>query len=234
MVKIALVEDNDLDANLLIECMNRYFTRIQEEYSIERYSNSISFLEKYDPSVDIVFMDIELPDLDGLKAAKKMRKYNETSILVFVTNMVQFAVNGYEVNALDFIVKPVKYLIFDAKMNRIMEYVRRKQDDDFKLMLKTATGVYNLQVSRIRYIEVENHELIYHLDKGEKLVARGQIKDIEDRLTDVGFFRCHRCFLVNMKYVTAIKESTVLVEEDELLISRGRKKDFFVAIANYF
>lgn len=234
MLKIAIVEDNDSDARLLSECLDRYLTDRKEKYSLERFATAISFIERYQGAFDVVFMDIELPDLDGMTAAKKMRRVDAEAVLIFVTNMAQFAVNGYEVNAFDFIVKPVKYPVFATKIQRILDHVSRRRDNDVRLTVRTENGVYRLNASDIRYVEVMNHDLIYHLGKGQKTVARGQIKEIEKQLLPVGFFRCNRCYLINLKYVTAVKESTVTVDGDELQISRGKKKEFLAAAAKYF
>lgn len=118
MINIAMVEDSDSDAKVLTSYLGSYFGGEGIEYQISRYENSESFLAECKSGFDIVFMDIELPDGNGMDAAKKFRSIDEDAMIMFVTNMAQFAVNGYEVDAFDFIVKPVKYAAFVMKMNR--------------------------------------------------------------------------------------------------------------------
>lgn len=231
MLNVAIVEDNAQDAARLKKCLAEFSQESSVEFNIAEYRDPISFLEKYPANKDIVFMDIELPEMDGMKASKLLRQMDENVILIFVTNMVQFAVDGYEVDAFDFVVKPIRYPEFRMKLRRAVERIAKRTD--LRLCVKTSQGVYNLGASSVRYIEVLNHSLLYHTESGD-VEAYGKLDDMEKQLKGYGFFRCNRCYLVNMKYVTAIEDDAVLVGGKSLRIARPRKKEFLIAFADFF
>lgn len=232
MLNIAMVEDSDSDAKVLSSYLGNYFNAEGIEYRIQRFDSSASFLNECKSGFDIVFMDIELPDDNGLEAAKRFRCIDESAMIMFVTNMAQFAVNGYEVDAFDFIVKPVKYATFVMKMNRAMR--RLSSMKDVTVCIKTENGIVRANASSIKYVETLNHGVVYHLASGEKIISRDTMKKVENELTTrVGFFKCNRCYLVNLKHVRMIKDSTVIVGDDELLISRPRKKEFLITVAKF-
>lgn len=123
MVSVALIEDDDRIAGELVGYLERYAKESEGavEFNTVRFPDAISFLEGYKPRYDLVLMDIMLPEMDGLMASKKLREYDPNVMLVFVTNMSQLAVKGYEVSAFDFMVKPVRYGDFTLKLDRITE-----------------------------------------------------------------------------------------------------------------
>lgn len=234
MIKIAVLEDNDKDAELLERFIDRYFVENGGQYMCNRYSTACSFLDKYSADRDIVFLDIELPDIDGLKTAHKLREIDENTVIVFITNMAQFAVNGYEVNAFDFMIKPLRYPVFALKMGRLIKHILKNRDNNVTVIVKSDRGVYRLGAKDIMYVEVMNHNLIYHLENGTTVSARGQMKDIESQLSvENGFFKCNRCYLVNLKFVTEFCDSTLTCGNDKLLISRGQRKQFLSTISKY-
>ena len=105
MVNIAVVEDNEREREILTE----YLKRFSPQFAIEVFSSAVIFLTDYTPKYDIVFMDIDMPCLDGMSAAAKMRKLDDRTCLIFVTNLAKYAIKGYEVQAFDFMVKPLTY-----------------------------------------------------------------------------------------------------------------------------
>lgn len=230
MKNIAIVEDEQGAADLLISYLDRYSKASGEQFNAVRFADPIAFLENYKATFDIVFMDIEMPNMNGMEAAEKMRRVDSRTILIFVTNMAQYAVNGYAVDALDFIVKPVTYANFALKMRRAVE--RLKDSDEVKMTVNTENGVICVAASQIKYIEVYNHKLVYHLTD-TNLTAYGQLKKAEKLLPKNSFCRCNNCFLVNLRYVTALKGYTVVLGGEELPVSHGKRKDFMKALADY-
>ncbi len=231
MIHVAIVEDNAADANLLVDFLQKYLNREGEEYVVDRFRSGLAFLEKYQRKYDVVFMDIELPDINGLETATRLRKVDENVLLVFVTNMAQFAVDGYKVNALDFVVKPVTFQDFQLKMLRVMEQLRRNRKE-VRLQVMSKNKVYFLSSADVKYIEVWQHDLIYHT-QNQDLIVRGSIREVENQLSKAGFFKCNRCYLVNMKFVTSISENIVHVGDVPLQISRPRRKEFLEAMSDY-
>lgn len=180
---------------------------------------------------DLVFMDIDMPYLDGMSAAHKLRELDENVCLVFVTNLARLAVQGYEVAAYDFIVKPVSYEDFTGKMPRIvkrLESLARGRT----LLVHSGTDIMRIAVDDIMYVEVMSHKLVYHLVR-KNIVSYGTLKKVEEELADPCFVRCNKCYLVNLRYVMAIEENHAVVGGEKLLISYPRRTEFTKALTDY-
>ena len=230
MKNIAIIEDEEEALARIRGYLERFSSESGESFRIVVYGNAIDFLEKYKPNYDIVFMDIKLPNMDGMEAAKKLRALDRFVALVFVTNMKQFAVKGYEVDALDFIVKPVKYPDFVLKLQRVL--ARLDENRDMKLPVVNEDGVVCIAASSIKYIEVMQHTLVYHLDKKD-ISVYGSLKKVEETLPARSFVRCNSCYLINLRYVTAIKGQTLYLGDVELKISSSKRKELRQALNNY-
>ena len=120
MIRIALIEDESEAKDLFMTNLDRYSKEHGVEFTVAHFCNAMTFLESYKPVYDIVFMDIKMPDMNGLDAAHRLRQLDPSVILIFLTNLSQYAVRGYEVNALDFIVKPISYYVLVLKLERAL------------------------------------------------------------------------------------------------------------------
>ncbi len=230
MINIAIVEDEKKYQELLVSYFDRYNAEKGEKFHVVCYGNPVDFLSGYTPNFDIVLMDIELPDFNGIEASRKLRQLDNTVALIFVTNMAQFAVIGYEVNAFDYIVKPVSYYDFALKLERTI--VKLKSENSFKINITVNDMVMCINTADLKYIEVTGHNLIFHTTGGNYSTT-GKLKAYEQKLSELGFARCNNCYLVNLRYVTAIKGFTVTVDGEELLISHPKRKDFRRALNEY-
>lgn len=232
MIRIAIVEDEQTAADLLTEQLRRF----EKEHSsvggfdIRHFSDAITFLTNYRPVYDIVFMDIELPDLDGMSASEKLREIDKTIILIFITNLAQFAVKGYEVDALDFVVKPVSYYVLALKLRRAIERLDKKTDVELTVALDDT--IVRVKASDLKYVEVQGHSLVFHTIVGD-YKAYGSLKKVEEKLSESNFERCNACYLVNLKYVTAIKGYEVYVGDAVLPISHSKRKNFVRTVNDY-
>lgn len=228
MFKIAIVEDNGASAEKLRSFLERYAVESDENFDIEIFGDALAFLDSYKRIYDMVFMDIELPFIDGMEAAKRLRVVDQQVILIFVTNMARFAVKGYEVDALDYLVKPVHYGDFELKLRRAV--MRRKESSEAILVVRQS-GLLRLRLQQVRYIEVRGHSLIFHTESGEEK-GSGTLLETEEKLKDKGFLRCNKCYLVNQKHIAAVQGYTLVMSGGEKLqISRPRKKTFMSELA---
>lgn len=230
MKNIAIVEDSQDALECICSCIRRFGEEKGETFNITSFGDALSFLESYTPIYDVVFMDIMLPHLNGMEAAGRLRNIDNKVALVFVTNMSQYAVNGYEVDALDFIIKPVRYPNFALKFQRVLE--KLKENSDIKLTVVNEDGIVCVAASSIKYIEVMQHTIIYHTEEKD-IPVYGSLKKVEDILPKRSFVRCNSCYLVNLRYVTAIKGQMLQLGDIELKISSSKRKELIRALNNY-
>lgn len=231
MLKIAIVEDEESCAEQLKRYLQRFEREHGETLDCICFSNGMDFVSDYTPIYDVIFMDIEMPHLDGMTAAKKLRGMGDTSCLIFVTNMSQFALNGYEVEALDYIVKPVSYFTFSVKFERAVEIAKKKKKKELFFLRKD--GAKKIYIDDILYVEVYKHHIIYHTQE-EEIEMRGTMKDTLRQLQGMDFVLCNKAYLINLRYVSQVKQNMVYVLNEPLIISRNRKKEFLEALTKYY
>lgn len=229
-MNVAIIEDEPQEAALIKRFLERYSTETGERFEATAYGNAEAFLENYRPRFDIVFMDIELPGMNGIDASRRLRTLDSTVVLIFVTNMSQFAVCGYEVNAMDFVVKPISYGNFSLKLRRAAERVR--ENNKRRVAVYTPDGTRLIPVDSVKYVEVMDHKVVWHTTAGEFELC-GSLKKIETELPKPDFVRCNNCYIVNLKYVETVKADSVIVDGKELAVSRMRRKELMQATAEF-
>ena len=230
MLEIAIVEDNNQEAKVLNDCLNRYAQEHQRSFSIRRYADGDAFLADERAVFDLVFMDVEMPLVNGLKTAERLRERDSQVTLVFVTKLFQYAVNGYEYDAADYIIKPIRYASFSLKMDRILKRCRRPEETF--IQLKVSGGIKRLPLIALRYVELQGHRIIYHTDDGD-LTYYGSGKQVEETLPPGDFFRCNSGYFVNLRRVTGLNGFTVMLGDTELQVSHSRKKTFVETLHTY-
>ncbi len=223
MIRIAIVEDEKNSSDLLVNYLEKYSNDKNIRFDVKTFFSCNQILNNYSNNFDIIFMDIELPDGNGLETIRKIREVDKNVIVIFVTNMAQYAVKGYEVRAFDFIVKPVTSYNFYIKLDNILNLFEQKKDDE--IWISNKDGKMKLNISSIYYIEVIQHMCIYHTKDGN-YKATGSLNNIEKTLSKYNFSLCNRCYLVNLRYVTSVKKGFVLIDNEELIISRAKQASF--------
>ena len=230
MAKIAVVEDNDAMRAQLCGFIAQYAQESGHQLDVTAFSDGAQLVEPYRPGFDIIFLDIEMPELGGMDAAERIRTVDPDVVLVFVTNMAQYAIRGYEVDALDFVLKPVNYYQFSTKLARALQRVQRRKGG--QIALQTAGGVQLLNTEDIYWLETRDRMLHYHTSTGVWSV-RSSLQNAEKQLAPYHFAKCNQCYLVNLRYVRAVQNDMVQVGEDRLGISRRQRAAFLAAVAAY-
>ena len=229
MTNIAIVEDNDAEAQALADGIKRFMDGAKEKYALRRFDNAEAFLENYSSRYDLVFMDIRLPMMDGMQAAERLRKMDGDAALVFVTDMAQLASKGYKVDALDFIVKPIDEYGFALKMDRALSRLSASANDN--LLLRVDGEFVSIRLGTLQYVETDGHYLVYHTPDGDYR-EYASLKSAAKRLGG-NFVRCNSCYLVNLRFVTGVSRNKVLIAGAELPISRPKKKSFMEALTAF-
>lgn len=230
MIHIVIAEDESRQVELLKGYLDRLQAEWEEPFKVTVFENGMDLLDAYSPNFDIILLDIMMPHLDGMKTARRIRERDQDVVLIFITNMANYAIHGYEVNALDFIVKPVEYFPFSWKMKRALETVKARQDR--YLFLPVNGEKRKIAAKDISYIEVYNHNLSAHTRQGI-IEFYGTLSAMEKELRECYFVRCHAGYLVNLNHVDSYREDFCVVGGDEIPISRPKKKAFLKALAEY-
>ncbi|MFA6829322.1 MAG: LytTR family DNA-binding domain-containing protein [Bacilli bacterium] len=228
MYNIAKVEDDEKDKIKLSLFLQKYKEEKGIEINVSVFSDAETFLTEYRASFNLVFLDIELPKKNGMDAAKELRKKDKLVQIVFVTNMTQFAIKGYEVNAIDYILKPIEYFSFAMKVERALNCV--DFNNDSKITISKYGGIERISILNLLYVEVTGHYLTYHTDCGD-VIARGKISALEDELKSKNFCRCNNSYLVNLRFVNSVHGYNVRVGNVSLKMSRTKQKEFMNTLA---
>lgn len=230
MFKIAVAEDEEL----FIEELQNYFFRYEKEtgerLSVTFYRDGDELVQDYQGQFDLLLMDIQMKFMDGMCAAEEIRKKDSEVVIIFVTNMTQYAVKGYEVDAMDYILKPVKYFTFSQKLQRALSKIRQRRE--IFLSVSVKGGIYKIPIEELLYIESQGHTLNYHTQK-EVISVRANISDMELELRKYGFSRINKGCIVNMKYVDTVMNGECLLDGEALPIARNRKKTFMDELTEY-
>lgn len=230
MLRIATVEDDARDREALRTHLNRYEKENGLKFQITEFQDGEDIVTDYSADYDLILMDIEMAFLNGMKAAEKIRELDRDVVIIFITNMPQYAIQGYKVNALDYMLKPISYFSFSESMGRALHRVKAQEKKFITIALKG--GKKKLDIAQICYVEVQDHLLIYHTTEGS-FVTKGTIRDAESQLDEKHYFRCNRCYLVNLEYVDNYMGSDISVNGDTIQVSRSRRKAFLDALNKY-
>lgn len=222
MIRVAIVEDEKRCADELKAFIARYAAQSGEKFSVAAFADGLDFIADYRAEYDVIFMDIMMPNLNGMEAAKKLRELDKTVCLIFVTNMAQYAIKGYEVGAIDFMIKPVTYFDFAMKLEKAVYFCRMR---DKSVCIATELGMTRVRVSDVIYVQSDKHYIDFHTTGGVYR-KRAALKEAEEALDGGNFARCNHSTLVNLDYVTAVQSGEVTVAGETLTVSRSKKKEF--------
>ena len=223
-MKVAIVDDLKTELEMLRGYLMDFAVAESKEFDISTYESGDRFLEDFSGQFDLILMDIDMPGLNGIDTARAIRKVDESVVLMFVTAMPQYALTGYEVDAIDYVIKPVSYPDFALKLKKALRYVKQVKADE-PVVLPTKEGLVTLNISEIYYVESALHYCIYHT-KDKEYRVRENISAVEQRLSPFGFARCNAGYLVSLKHVKAIIKDDVIVGDYTLKISRSKKASF--------
>ena len=179
MINIAIVEDEAMYAKQLQEFLQQYQKENGEVFNITVYSDGDQIVHKYKSQFDIILMDVEMKFMDGMSAAEEIRKADTEVVIIFITNMAQYAIRGYAVDALDYVLKPVSYFAFSQRLNRAISRMKKREQKVITVNIKG--GAVRINIANIYYIESQGHNLVLHTILGDYESA-GTMKEVEEKL----------------------------------------------------
>lgn len=231
MIRVGVVEDNAGYRREILDHLSRYSEEHGLEFAISEYPDGKDLVDAYRPEYDVLLLDVEMPGLDGLEAARRVREVDPDVVIIFVTNMAQYAIKGYEVDALSYLVKPVPYYAFAQELERSIARLQRRQGAS--IMLTMGSTIARVATSDIIYVESVKHRITVHTLSGLYSFS-GTLKAMEQELGEHDFFRSNSCYVVNLQHVARVEQQTcVMTGGDELQVSRPRRRAFLEALTDY-
>lgn len=232
MIRVAIVDDDEPSRNVLRSHLRRLHEQEGIESKVEEYDDGSTFVAKFTPRFDIVLFDIEMPHLDGLTAAQIMRETDQQVPIIFITAMSQYAIRGYEVNALSYLVKPITYFSFFQEINKALSVLESREKRS--IVISSDGQLRKIPIHSIIYIESIKHHLHIHTTQG-RVIIMGTLKGMAAQLENDGFYRSNSCYLVNLSHVQAIRGTdSVMSDGTCLAISRSRRKGAMEAVSHYY
>ncbi len=230
MIKIAVVEDEKKWDDTFRNYIAEYGAKTKRVFEITSFADGMEFISDYDGGFDLVLMDIAMPHMNGMEAAKRLRAVDGRVCLMFITTLAQYAVNGYDVNAFDFLVKPIEQELFNIKFARAVAHIESKAPKSF--VISCAGGVRKMPVDDIRYIESVKHYLFFHTTGGDRKM-RASLDEIKAFFENNGFVAINRSLLVNLAFVDGYDNNGVTIGGETLPLSRVYRSAFLDKLAAY-
>lgn len=232
MLHIAICDDEKDFVAYLSGLLNQYAAETGKEIKVTVYYDGIELIEKYDTTIDLIFLDIQMRLVNGLKAAERIRQLDEKVGIIFLTTLAQYGLEGYKYQATNYIIKPIKYARLKEEMK---QWIERHQKDDMPfIVVANDVGKFKVFLKSLRFIETFNRNLLLHTEQ-ENIICYKKMKDLEAELGQHGFVRCHSGYLVNLFYVKRIEKLDIILTTDERVpISQPKRKEFMERLADYW
>lgn len=230
-MNIAVVDDNLNDRKMILDYLSQFFNESGEDYTTSTFEDGVSFFKDYSFSYDFIIFDIDMPQMSGIDTAKELRKKDSNVTIMFVTNMPQYALEGYSVEAVDYVLKPLSYPDFRLKMKKATRYILRNSVKKVTINT-TEEGLITVDSSDIYYVESKLHYIYYHTKKGIYKM-RAKLTEVEDILLPYHFARSGGSFLINLAYLEKIDGNEIVIAGETLPLSRRMKASLMSAFTKY-
>ena len=232
MYRIAICDDSFEDIEFLKSILKAWEKEREQKVSISTFNSSENFLFNYaeDKSFDILLLDIEMGDMDGVSLAKALRKDGCDIEVAFITGYPDFISDGYEVNALHYLMKPVKKEKLISVLDKAAENLKKK---DKHIIIPVDNENVKISLNKIQYIEVFSHKLLLVTEKGNYEVKM-PLYEINKSLSG-DFIKCHRSYIVNLSYVSKITKTEVILDSGKNLpLARNSAQEVLSTFVAYY
>ena len=228
MIKFAICDDEPVMVRELASYLARYLEEHEvTAYSVSSFSNGRALLEAVD-GFDVIFLDIQMEEPDGMETARLLRRQGDHSLLIFVTVLRELVFDAFQVEAYDYLTKPLDTARFARTMDRALRTL--EQRTTASIVIQQGSGCQVVPLSDVVYCEVLGRKVYLHKKDGTVTGYYDRLEQLERRV-DRRFFRCHRSYLVNLDYVRGCQTGQVLLSQGERIpVSRLRERDLTGAL----
>lgn len=230
MIRIAICDDEKYMRNTIYTMASDFFRKKNTEVIMQQFSSGTQLLQ-YDKPIDILFLDIQMDNLNGMETAQKLRNRKFKGFIIFITILKEMVFQSFEVQAYDYLVKPIEERQFNKTMERLFTSMQNASEANLLIQKGYESSIISFE--DIVYCEIIDRKVYLHLASAEVLDFYDRIENLETKL-DNRFFRCHRSFLINLKYLKSYKNGIAYMENgQEIPVSRLRSKAFSNVILQY-
>ena len=230
MLRIAICDDEKYMSDKIKMMVSDYFCEKNMDIVISQFSSGEELL-KDNRTIDILFLDIQMKDMDGMETARKLRNRKFKGVLIFITVLKEMVFQSFEVQAFDYLVKPIEASYFERTMERLLDTMKNAGESSLLVQKGYESSIVLLE--EIVFCEIIDRKVYLHLVSSEIIDFYERIENLETKL-DSSFYRCHRSFLINLKYLKSYKNGTAYMEGGtEIPVSRLRSKEFSNVILQY-
>lgn len=230
MISVAICDDEKYMSDQIRKSVSDFFHKKNMEVMISQFSCGEELL-RHDKSIDLLFLDIQMKDTDGMTVARKLRARGFKGFLIFVTVLREMVFQSFEVQAFDYLVKPIEQRQFDRTMERLL--LSMQNAGEANLLIRRGYESHIIALNDIVYCEIIDRKVYLHLISSKIIDYYERIENLESRLDD-RFFRCHRSFLINLQYLKSYQDQTAYMEDGTRIpVSRLRSKEFSGVILRY-
>ena len=230
MIRIAICDDEKYMSDHIRILVSDFFRKKNREISLRMFSSGEELLS-YNGQIDILFLDIQMKDMDGMETARRLRADKFRGILVFITVLKEMVFQSFEVQAYDYLVKPVDDKQFEKTMERLYASMQNASEDS--LLVQKGYEGRIIPKDEIIFCEIIDRKIYLNLASGEVVDYYERIENLETKL-DNRFYRCHRSYLINLKHLKGYKNGTACMDNGkEIPVSRLRSKEFSGVVLQY-
>ena len=231
MLLIAVCDDIPIECADIAKQIETILKQSNTDFMIKKFFGGLELIQSRE-SFDIIFLHIKMPNINGMELAKQIRKQGRQSLIIFITSASEYVFDAFDVEAFQYLLKPIQ----TDKLKNVLEKATKKMQIDANidfLMISANRQIQKVFLKDILYIESIGRIAKIHCNNGT-LETYEQIGILEDKLSDKFFFRCHKCFLVNLNFVDAFNKTEVRLENGEkIMLAKRRYEDFQKAILSY-
>lgn len=225
-LRVAIVDDDKEAINNLITLLKQYEKENDMRITISSFEDSAEFIFEYKPIYDLLFLDVQMPKYNGLKFAEEIRTKDPDVFIIFETTFGQFALHGYQYDALDYFIKPVSYQALRMRLSLVKKKLSERGGMiSFPI---EGYGVKILNLKDVLYVEEAGRNQIFHTVDGNEYIKtkRDSLSNLEKKIGSDGFARCNSGFLLNLRKCNEIKKNSVLIGDISFEISRTYRQSF--------